>query len=126
MRGDEELARHLPPPGRHAYLDAATVRRLVEAVEPGLKAAANLERYRGGWRLRIMLNKPGGGATRRAVTLPDDETAAWVRDYLVRARVAWRARSPSVEADGAQSCEKSSDSLTWSAPVAPDGMERPL
>jgi len=90
MRGDAELARHLPPVKRHAYLDADAVRRLVEALKPGLSAAANLEKYRGGWRLRITLNRPEGGVTRRSITLPDPDTAGWVRDRLTQARTEWR------------------------------------
>jgi len=90
MRGDEELARHLPPERRHAYLDADAVRRLVEAVRPGLLVAANLERYKDGWRLRITLNRSIGGVTRRSVTLPDDDTASWVREHLMQARAEWR------------------------------------
>ena len=99
MRGNGELARHLPPAKRHAFLDAETVRRLVTALEPGLKAPANLERYRDGWRLRITLNRtgPAGGVVRRSVTLPDDETAAWVREYLAKARAEWRTRPLSNE-----------------------------
>ena len=106
MRGDGELARHLPPAKRHAYLDPDAVRRLVEALKPGLNAAANLEKYRGGWKLRITLSKPTGGVVRRSITLPDcDRTVAWVRERLAQARVAWREQRASPasergEADG--------------------------
>jgi hypothetical protein len=92
IRGNGELMEHFPPVRSRKRLKFADVKRMVEAVRPGLDVPANLERHPCGWRLRVTFNKPNGGVVRRGITLPDDETAAWVAEYLEGARMDWRDR----------------------------------
>lgn len=81
----------LPPLGRHAFLDADTVRRLVETLQPGRKCHGNVERaHSGTWRLRITVSLTDGKRSRRGITLPDNETAAWVREYIALAQLERR------------------------------------
>ncbi len=76
-----------PPSNRHAYMDADAVKRLVRSVKAGLEHTANLERKGDGWRLRVKFVMPDGSSVRRAITLPDAETAEWVGGYIERARL---------------------------------------
>jgi len=91
MRYDGELARRLPTTKRNAFLDPAAAWRLVETVKPGLMAAASMEKYRDGWRLRITLNRPNGRVVRRSVVIPGDGTTAnWGGAGLAQANAEWR------------------------------------
>lgn len=90
MRQGNSDIEFFPPSRRHAYLDMASVKKLVERVRPGFNHPANLERVGNAWRLRVTFDKPEGGTVRRCITLPDDEAANWVGTYLSEARKAWR------------------------------------
>lgn len=91
---DEEVQTLFPPLGRHAFLDAIAVRRLVEAVQPGLKCQGNVERSQNNtWRLRVTLALVNGKRFRRGITLPDDETTTWVREYIEKAKRQRRLKS---------------------------------
>lgn len=79
---------HFPPSNRHAYLDAAAIKRLVRNVKPGLDCPANLEKVGRGWRLRVKFTLDDGQVVRRSVTLPDIDTALWVEQYLKKSRLA--------------------------------------
>jgi hypothetical protein len=87
----DEIQKLFPPQGRHGFLDADAVRRLVETLQPGLKCQGNVERtYNGTWRLRVTANLVDGKRSRRGITLPDDGTAAWVREYIALAQLKRR------------------------------------
>lgn len=86
MRGNIDYMKHFPPSGRHAYLGPKEVMELVTAIDAGCASPANLEKGGRGWRLRVTFNKPEGGVVRRSITIPDEETANWVKNFLVEAR----------------------------------------
>lgn len=88
MSTKDLLTQHLPPLGRHAYLDCATIRRLVRILQPGQKMAAHVERHGETWRLRMSYTDEEGKRIRRGITLPDDDTAEWVRRYIQNAKNA--------------------------------------
>jgi hypothetical protein len=83
---NEDLLRFLPPEGRHAYLDAAAVRRLVRKIRPGVDAPAFLEKRGATCRLRFVFHLRNGRRLRRGVTLPDSEIAAWLAGRLQKIR----------------------------------------
>lgn len=84
MRPTCDIEALFPPLGRHAYLDGDAVRRLVMGLGGGV--AASIEKRGSAWRLRVRIAKPGGKLLRRGVTLPDEATAEWARDYLAEDR----------------------------------------
>ena len=86
-----EILKLFPPRGRHAFLDTDAVKRLVAALQPGLKCQGSVERaYNNTWRLRVTVGLVNGKRSRRGVTLPDDETAAWVREYIAMGQLKLR------------------------------------
>lgn len=89
--GEDEISRCLPPPGRHAYLDARAIRRLVRKLRPGLNVSAHVERRRDAWRLRVSFTGGNGARVRRGITLPDEETALWVKANIAEAKEKSRA-----------------------------------
>jgi hypothetical protein len=86
VNSEAELLNCLPPQGRHAWLDNQAVKRLVRKMRPGVVVPALLEKRGSVWRLRFAFHHPDGRRLRRGVTLPDQATAEWVRDYLAKAR----------------------------------------
>lgn len=87
MPVNEWVSKHMPPLGRHAYMDGAAVRRLVKKLRPGMKVAAHVERCGDTWRLRMSFSDAEGKRVRRGVTLPDANTASWVQEYIRSARI---------------------------------------
>ncbi len=86
-----EIEQQFPPLGRHAFLDAESVKRLVHAVQPGLRCQGIVEKAPNGvWRLRVVAGVVDGRCIRRGITLPDDATAEWVREYIGKARLERR------------------------------------
>ena len=86
MPVNDWITKHLPPQGRHAYMDGSAIRRLVKKLQLGVKVAAHIEKRGEAWRLRISFSDDAGKRIRRGVTLPDAETAEWVREYIESAR----------------------------------------
>jgi hypothetical protein len=84
--GKEEISGCLPPPGRHAYLDVRAIRTLVRKLLPGLNVSAHVERRRDAWRLRVSFTGDNGARVRRGITLPDEETARWVKANIAEAK----------------------------------------
>lgn len=83
----ENIEDLFPPLGRHAFLDAEAVKRLVREIRPGEKCQGNVEKARNGtWRLRVTVSLAKGKRVRRGITLPDDAAAEWVRDYISTAK----------------------------------------
>lgn len=71
-----------PPSGRHAYLDAKAVKKLVVKIRPDKDVYVWVEKSCRSWRLRVSYILPNQTRVRRGITLPDDETAEWVRAYF--------------------------------------------
>ena len=90
MRADPVLMELLPPRFRRNRLDSDQVRDLVKTIDAGFSSPANLEICAEGWRLRLTINLSSGGSVRRGFTIPDDDTAKWVEEYLEDARERWR------------------------------------
>jgi len=88
MRGDFNLSYLLPSQGDEP-LDHQQVMELVRALKPGFSVPGNLERNGGGWLLRATFNKPTGGCLRRCLRLPDETTAQFVGEAIIRYRVLW-------------------------------------
>ncbi|MCD7896489.1 MAG: hypothetical protein LUG50_07400 [Planctomycetaceae bacterium] len=86
MSPSELLKKHLPPVGRHAYMNGAAIRSLVKKLQPGQRIAAHVEQRGEAWRLRMSFSDESGKRVRRGITLPDAETAEWVRLYIREAR----------------------------------------
>lgn len=82
MTVEEDIENAFPPLGRHAYMPFAAVRELVHKIKPGRLCQGNLEKAHGQWRLRVSYKSSTGKRCRRGITLPDDETVNWVREYL--------------------------------------------
>ena len=89
MRASPALSKRLPPRGKRRRLEPEEIRALVESVRAGLDSPANLEGSGPIWRLRLTINRSGGGSVRRGFTIRDKATADWVADYLEKARSAW-------------------------------------
>ena len=87
----DAIQKLFPPLGRHAFMDAAAVRKLVEKLQPGFKCSGNVERaHNNTWRLRVTVSLADGKRCRRGITLPDDATTAWVREYIAMAQLKRR------------------------------------
>lgn len=90
MRASSTLMDRLPPRFLHNNLKSAEIRALVEDVQAGYSAPANLEKCGSYWRLRVTINNPTGGSVRRCLTIRDEATADWVAEYLKDARARWK------------------------------------
>lgn len=86
MRRMKDILKYLPPLGRHAYLDEHAIKRLVQKLQLGLHVSGHVERRREGWRLRVSVTNSKGVRVRRGITLPDTETAFWVKAYIEKAK----------------------------------------
>ena len=89
-RASPSLMKRLPARFQSHCLEPRKIRELVEAVDAGYATPASLEYDGAATRLRITVNKPGGGSIRRGFKLPDEETVQWVRNYLENARRRWQ------------------------------------
>lgn len=83
---DPDIAEALASKRRNRPLSFTIIKKLVQALKPGMERQANLERYGQHWRLRFSLRSGDGKYTRRSIVIEDVLTAGWVRDYLQHAR----------------------------------------
>ena len=88
-RARPTLSNKLPEGFKTHRLDAQQIKDLVTSVDAGFGAPANLEFSKGAYRLRLTINKAGGGSVRRGFQVPDEETAKWIQSYLDKARERW-------------------------------------
>jgi Site-specific recombinase XerD len=81
-----EVAELLSVKRRNTPLGLAEVKALVEALQPGMAVAANLEHYGPVWRLRFTLRLNEGKPVRRSVVISDASVVEWVGRYVRWAR----------------------------------------
>ncbi|MCD7896484.1 MAG: hypothetical protein LUG50_07375 [Planctomycetaceae bacterium] len=77
-----DVARLMTPKRRNRPMKFPEVKTLVEALQPGMARAANLECYGQFWRLRFLLRVNGSRCVRRSILIDDALTMEWVRDYI--------------------------------------------
>lgn len=82
-----EVAEILDRKRRNTPLCFDAVKKLVEALQPGMARQANLERYGGGWRLRFSLYGGDGVPRRKSIVIEDVAAMTWVRDFLAQSRL---------------------------------------
>lgn len=73
-------------------VDTETIKEIVTGLELGKRSWASIEKYsfnKGGcpYRLRFTFRNNAGKTIRKNLPIPDEATADWVKDYIVRARM---------------------------------------
>lgn len=86
VTADPEIASILNQKRRNSPLGFEAVKKLMEALQPGMARQANLEQYKEGWRLRFSLYDDTGTAQRKSIVIEDISIMEWVREFLTKSR----------------------------------------